>query len=134
MFWASTAGRPFRPPPPAGCTLPRLRGGREPPLLVHQVQRQHALERDPGGLGDPAHLVEQVRRLALDGGDEARRPHELGDERRRVRFEPGRDVGVPALEQRLIYARSASPWARPRSRAPPRHSTIASGVTATIQS
>ena len=83
----------------AAC-VPRLRRRGEPPLLVHQVQRQDAVERDPGRLGDPAHLHQEAGRVPPDRVHEARCADELGHERRRWTVQPGGDVGVPALEQR----------------------------------
>jgi hypothetical protein len=71
----------------------------EPPLLVHQVQGQHTVEANARSLGDAAHLLEQVRGVALDRRHEARRLQEGRDERLRRPPQPGGDIGVPGLEQ-----------------------------------
>ena len=74
MFWARSAPRPS----PAG-TATRLHACRwpgglgVPPLLVHQVVGEDALERHGGALGDAAHLLEQLGRRGLDRRQEARR-------------------------------------------------------------
>ncbi len=80
--------------------VPRLGRSREPPLLVHQVQRQDALEGDPGRVGDPAYLLQQVGRVPPDRGHEARRRDQIGDEPGRRTAEARGDIRVPALEQR----------------------------------
>ena len=115
----------------------RLRGGGEPPLLVHQVQREHALERDAGRLGDPAHLLQEIRRVPFGGGDESGGPDQIGDEVGRRPAEPRSHVGVPPLEQpgdplaqRLAVSAAAAPPAvrgTPRSHPGHRHEPILPG-------
>src|SRR5207248_10376969 len=94
----------------------RLGRSGEPPLLVHQVQGEDAVDGDVRPLGDPPHLGEQVGRVTLDGRKETGRLDELRYERLRRAPEPERDAGVPALEeavdalpQRLAVTTSALP-------------------------
>ena len=131
MFWASTRRAPVRRADrDQRARVAGLGGSGEPPLLVHQVQGEDAVERDARPLGDPAHLVEQIRRVPLDGGDEPGRLDEPRDERlRRPASRPATSASQRSRRP-WIGSRSASPCARPRSRPSPWHSTIACVVTA----
>ena len=85
----------------------------EDPQLVHQLEREHRVERLFRAVCDPPHLVEQARRPLLDGRPEPGLREEGPDDR--VRISPGRlrDVILPEVDDRRDLRPELDPMLQP---------------------